>query len=77
MPSVMALLNRALGEKLIWFTSILGAIAHNTGQIIVAMAVLGSAYVLYYLPFLLLSGIITGLFTGLCAHYLHRRLPRF
>ena len=72
---VMALLNRILGKKLIWFTSIMGAIAHNMGQIIVAMAVLGSAYVLYYLPFLLLSGIITGLFTGLCAHYLHKRLP--
>lgn len=74
--AVMALLHRLLGEKLLWFTSIMGAVAHNIGQIIVAMAVLGSAYVLYYLPFLLLSGIITGIFTGLCAGYLHRRLPK-
>ena len=73
---IMALLHRFLGEKLLWFTSIFGAIAHNMGQIMVAMIVLGSAYVLYYVPFLVLSAIITGLFTGLCAQFLHGRLPK-
>lgn len=74
---VMALLNRILGAKLLWFTSIMGAIAHNTGQLLVAAAVLGSGYVFYYYPYLILSGIITGLFTGLAAFYLYPRLPKF
>lgn len=43
---VMAILHHFLGKKLLWFTSIIGALAHNTGQIIVAALVLGSGYVL-------------------------------
>lgn len=73
---IMALLHHFLGARLLWFTSILGAIAHNTGQIAVAAAVLGSGYVFYYYPYLILSGILTGLFTGLAAFYLAPRLPK-
>ena len=71
---VMALLHKILSSKFLWFISIAGAIGHNIGQILVAMIILDSGYVLYYLPYLLISGIITGLFTGLCAHFLHPRL---
>lgn len=74
---VMAILNHFLGRRLLWFTSITGAIAHNTGQIAVAVLVLGSGYVLYYFPYLLVSGVITGLFTGLVAFYLCPRIPKF
>lgn len=73
---VMALLHRFLGAKLLWFTSIMGAIAHNTGQIVTAAIILGSGYVFYYYPYLIISGIITGLFTGLAAFYLYPRLPK-
>ena len=73
---IMALFHHFLGAKLLWFTSILGAIAHNTGQIAVAAAVLSSGYVFYYYPYLILSGILTGLFTGLAAFYLTPRLPK-
>ena len=73
---VMAFCHRLLGAKLLWFTSMIGAIAHNTGQILVAAALLGSGYVFYYYPYLILSGIITGLFTGLAAYYLYPRLPK-
>lgn len=73
---VMTLIHKFLGQKLIWFTSIMGAIGHNVGQIIIAMIVLGSSYVLYYLPYLMISAIITGLFTGLCVHVLHPRLNK-
>ena len=59
-------------------TSILGGIFHNIGQLLVALALTAVPGVLAYLPFLLISGIITGLFTGLCArfagHYLKRLL---
>ena len=52
---VMAIIHKILGIKLVWFTSIVGAIGHNIGQILVAMLVLGSGYVLYYLPYLIIS----------------------
>lgn len=72
---VMIVAHHLLGTKLLWFTSILGAIAHNTAQIAVAAAVLGSGYVFYYYPYLILSGVVTGLFTGAAAYYLNPRLP--
>ena len=50
--------------------------AHNTGQLIAATLVLKSLAVWYYCPLLLLSGIVTGAFTGLAAQYLHARLAK-
>ena len=52
---VMAILHHFLGKKLLWFTSIIGALAHNTGQIIVAALVLGSGYVFFYYPYLIVK----------------------
>ena len=72
---VMAVFYRLLGKRLLCFISILGALAHNTGQLLTAAAVLGSGYVFYYYPYLSLSGVITGLFTGLIAALLYPRLP--
>ena len=42
----------------------LGAAAHNLGQICAAMVLLGSVYVISYLPFLLAVSVLTGLATG-------------
>lgn len=42
---------------------VLGAVAHNMGQIAVAVIITGSA-VLYYIPFLIIVGIVTGSVTG-------------
>ncbi len=44
--------------------SVLGAAAHNIGQILVAMALMGSYYVSVYLPWLLFISIVMGLITG-------------
>lgn len=44
--------------------SIAGAAAHNIGQIGAAMLVLGSVYVVGYLPLLLLSALVMGAITG-------------
>lgn len=44
--------------------SILGAAAHNCGQIMAAMLVLRSVYIISYLPFLLFTAAATGFFTG-------------
>jgi heptaprenyl diphosphate synthase len=44
--------------------SIGGAIVHSTAQIVVASLILGQAVVMFYLPVLLISSIVTGLITG-------------
>ena len=62
---VMWLANRLQKGDNIWFTSVLGGIFHNIGQIIVAIILLGSINVIYYLSILGVCGIITGLFNGL------------
>lgn len=72
----MALLNRFLHRQLIVLTSMAGALLHNTGQLFCAAVLTGTAGVFLYLPWLTISGLVTGLFTGLCAHFLQRYLPR-
>ena len=52
-----------------------GAVFHNLGQIGVAFLLTLVPAVLVYLPFLLLSGLVTGLFIGLCARFTLRFLP--
>lgn len=71
----MAIIHHFAGNSRIWFTSIIGAIFHNIGQMIAAVLTLQSINVLYYMPFLLVSGIITGLFTGLCALFFQKHVP--
>ena len=66
--------NRLLKGQLLWFTSIIGAIFHNAGQLLAAIITLQSTYVIYYAPFLLVSGIITGIFTGLAAGFFIKRI---
>lgn len=72
--AVMALLLRVIPERQLWVVSIFGAMAHNIGQLLVAQVVTGTAAIWYYLPVLLLSAIITGLLTGLCAQLILKRL---
>lgn len=70
----MSLVHRLLQGHFLPLTSILGAICHNVGQILAALLITATPGVLSYLPFLLLSGILTGLFTGCCAHFMLRFL---
>ena len=48
----------------VYGVSILGAAAHNIGQIFAAVVLLRSVYVAAYLPWLLLVSIVTGVLTG-------------
>lgn len=48
----------------VYGVSILGAAAHNTGQVFAAVALLYSAYTFTYLPFLLFVSIVSGFLTG-------------
>jgi len=47
--------------------SIVGSIAHSIGQIIVAILILGNINIIYYLPYLLVFSIPTGIITGIIA----------
>ena len=70
---VMLLLKKILTRKQIWVASVIGAIFHNIGQILVAIVVTGTPTIVSYLPVLLLSGIAAGLFTGFAAQtFIHR-----
>lgn len=73
---VMLLLCRLVTEKQIWVCSVLGAMAHNAGQIAAAVLITRTPSIVAYLPILLVSGILTGLFTGLCAQFLLARLSK-
>ncbi|MBQ8961031.1 MAG: Gx transporter family protein [Ruminococcus sp.] len=72
----MLLLKRVIPANYLWLCSIFGAILHNTGQIGAAAILTRTPAVLAYYPFLLVSGCIAGLFTGLCAQYVLKRLIR-
>ena len=70
----MLILRRVLTLRQIWVSGVVGALCHNLGQTLVAAAVLQTAAVLVYLPLLMLAGVFTGLFTGLCAQLLVNRI---
>lgn len=55
--------------------SIVGGLSHNIGQIIVAMLILGSSLV-YYLPYLIIGGCVSGFLIGLLASLILSRLPK-
>lgn len=56
--------------------SIAGGAAHNVGQLTAASIVLGTSKIYYYFPFLLITGVVTGIFVGLAARYLIQSLQR-
>ena len=54
--------------------SVTGGVLHNVGQILVACIVLETDVLLYYLPVLILSGVITGAVIGIIASLVIKRL---
>lgn len=60
--AVMILLKKFLSTVTI---SVLGGVAHNVGQILVAILVTETSQLLYYLPVLIISGVIAGIIVGL------------
>ena len=63
---VMALLKKT-GKVSITGVSVMGGVFHNVGQIIVAAAVVENIKMAYYLPFLLVTGVVTGFVIGAVA----------
>ena len=73
---VMVELRRLLTSRQLWLCSPVAGVFHNLGQLVVAAGVMGTWTVMAYLPYLVLAGILAGLFTGLCAQFLVARLDR-
>ncbi len=71
--SVMAMLKRTDGFSVMG-VSIAGGVCHNIGQLIVAMAVVETFSVIYYVPVLLVAGLVTGLLIGTGAEEMLKRL---
>ncbi len=71
----MLVLRKLLTVDQLWACGALGAAFHNIGQCLAAVFFYRTKYLLlYYLPFLMVTGIIAGLFTGLAAQFLLARL---
>ena len=54
--------------------SVAGGVFNNVGQILVAMAVLETGALLYYLPILVVSGLAAGIVTGIISGILIKRV---
>lgn len=73
---VMCLLVGVIPEKRLWALSALSAVAHNAGQLLACVLVVKTPGVFVYAPALIVSGVITGAFTGWGAMYLVRALRK-
>ena len=74
--AAMLVLRKVISKDYLWLSSAISAVFHNLGQLLVAAGVMKTWAVLAYLPYLMLAGVCAGLFTGLCAQFLVRRLER-
>ena len=54
--------------------SVAGGVFHNVGQILMAMLLLGTAELGYYLIVLAITGTISGIFIGLCGGFAVKRV---
>ncbi len=70
----MVLASRIRGVSVIG-VSALGAVCFNIGQILVAVAMLGTPQLIVtYLPILMISGVVTGVLTGVVAQMVMKHL---
>lgn len=71
----MALLHRT-GQFGLTGISVAGGVCHNIGQIIAAAMLVTVGSLLYYLPFLLVSGTAAGILIGVISSLIVKRLPK-
>ncbi len=71
---VTLLLKRIVTKSQIWVCGVLGAISHNLGQIMVAVLITQTPELFSYLPVLVVSGMITGAFTGWLATFTVKKM---
>ncbi|WP_346911100.1 Gx transporter family protein [Faecalicatena orotica] len=71
--AVMAFL-KGRGSFSVMGVSIAGGVCHNMGQLAVAMAVVETYRVGYYLPVLLIAGMLTGMLIGIVSNEVLKRI---
>ena len=76
--AVLSLAIMALLKKLDIFStvgvSIAGGVTHNIGQILVALLLLDTPQIAYYMIVLTVTGTISGAFIGLCGAFMIKRI---
>lgn len=60
---IMSILKKIKGFSIIGI-SISGGVSHNMGQLLMAVVILGNIKISYYIPILLIAGMITGILIG-------------
>lgn len=70
------LIAKRIGKLSMTGVSVLGGVFHNVGQIIVAMLVLETKSLFYYLPFLIIVGTITGVVIGIVSSLITTRVKK-
>lgn len=73
--TVMSLLSRMKGLSPV-VVSMMGGLSHNVGQVAMAMLVLQTPKLMYYMAVLMAVGLVTGLATGLAASGIIRRFTK-
>lgn len=71
--TVMVLLRKKGGFSVIG-VSIAGGVFHNIGQLIIASVIVETFSVMYYVPVLLIAGLVTGLLIGIASDGMLKRL---
>ena len=69
----MLLLHLLWKKASVIFVSVIGALLHDVGQIFVAFLYMENGGIFYYLPFMVLLSLGTGVFAGVVAYTLLRR----
>ncbi|MCI6376922.1 MAG: Gx transporter family protein [Clostridiales bacterium] len=71
----MALLSRVKGVHPIT-VSMVGGVMHNVGQVALAMVMLGTPSLMYYMAVLMIAGLVTGAVTGIAANLVMKHLGK-
>ena len=78
---ILSLLIMLLLRKTNWFSitgiSIVGGVSHNLGQLAVALLVVQNLRITFYLPVLLIAGLVTGCLIGMLAYKLKPLMERY
>ncbi len=67
--AVMSLSVSFLNKNRLFLTSVIGGTVHNIGQLFAAFVVMKTSAVFFYTPYLVVAGILTGLFTGVATQF--------
>ncbi len=73
---VMAPLSRVKGLHMVT-VSMAGGVMHNVGQVALAMLMLSTPQLMYYMAVLMIAGLLCGALTGICASSAVKHLKHF